>query len=420
MKRTSLITRILQISAAAAGLHATIDFINSPGLIVLVDLAIAGWLLLLVILNSRGNVNFVRWAALLSLSLMLLALGSFIPKENGLHLLFLPLLGSSFLFFDYDQHRAKFIASSFIIACYLLLELSDFRLFGVVNMLEEQYRASFIVNFLTASVLIYLILSFITKANAKAEQQLKEMAEEVQQHNESLSRANEELDRFVYSTSHDLRAPLMSLSGLLQLIENAPPTESITPYLSMMQGRIKKLSDFIDDITLYARNTRTPIQLVPIGLYPFIQEVLESHRYLHQESKIELRQLSDPHAIVISDTHRLLTIINNLVSNAIKYHRPGLSDQYVAVGAVVEQDQLHLWVEDNGPGIDPAVQARMFEMFFRGDERSGGSGLGLFIVKEAVAKLQGTIEVESTVGKGTTFHIWLPSLRSAEPAVQDA
>lgn len=408
MKDELLINRLLLLSASAAGLHALWDAFQNSATIATLDLAISLWLLVLLLLNNKGHDQFVRWAVLLSLSLMLLVLGSLIPKENGLHLLFFPLLCSTFILFRHQQLWTKIAGGGIIFCCYFLLEASNFHLFGNVPLLKAPDRVSFMVNFFTAGGLLFLILWYTTVAYHKAEQHLQQMAQEVREQNELLTKANEELDRFVYSSSHDLKAPLASINGLLQILETRSSVENLQPYLGLVQNRIHSLEHFIEDITQYARNARTRLQLAPVALHLFIKEVLDSHRFLHPEHKLELRQLTDPATVVVSDPQRLLTILNNLVSNAIKYHRLENSDPYIAVGAETAAGQLHLWIEDNGPGIDPAVQARMFEMFYRGDERSKGSGLGLYIVKEALEKLDGRLEVSSELGIGTTFHVWIP------------
>lgn len=177
----------------------------------------------------------------------------------------------------------------------------------------------------------------------------------------------------------------------------------------MMRNRIDKLISFINDITAYSRNARLSLQPEPMLLDVLAQEVISSHQYLYHDRQLELRNEIQVEEAVLVDRQRIVTVLNNLFSNAIRYHRMQHPNPFVALGASLEGKQLHFWVTDNGPGIAPEVQSRMFEMFYRGDERSGGSGLGLYIVKEAIEKLAGKITVDSVVGKGTTFHVWVPT-----------
>ena len=104
---------------------------------------------------------------------------------------------------------------------------------------------------------------------------------------------------------------------------------------------------------------------------------------------------------------RLKIILNNLLSNAIKFQSPQKSDQYIRVSSHATAEKYVIQVEDNGDGIKSEHKEKIFEMFFRGTQRSRGSGLGLYIAREAAEKIQGKIEVESEYGKGTLFHIEL-------------
>jgi signal transduction histidine kinase len=418
MNNQHLINRLLLVAAAAAGLQALWDAYQGSLAIALLDLVILLWLSGLMVLNKVSSKPFVPYCMLFSMGVILLVTGSIIPKENGLHLLFLPLMCSVFILFSYKQHLGKILGGGFVLGCYLLLEATDFRLFGELPLLEEPDRISFTVNFLASGVALFLIFSFITHANFKAEKHLQEMADEAQKKNEELTKVNEELDRFVYSTSHDLRAPLLSVLGLIQLMEKKPSDETQQSYMKMMRKRISNLEAFINDITAYARNARLPLQPEPVLLQALIDEVFSNHHFLHEDHSIELRKDIQFREMILVDRQRLNTILNNLVSNAIKYHRLQYPEAQVTVGASLEGEELHLWIADNGPGIPDNVQARMFEMFYRGNERSGGSGLGLYIVKEATEKLGGRIKAESVYGEGSTFHVWMPVKKAEQESLQ--
>ena len=111
-----------------------------------------------------------------------------------------------------------------------------------------------------------------------------------------------------------------------------------------------------------------------------------------------------------SDHYRLSLILNNLISNAIKYSDPKKDESFINISIELDTEQASLIFRDNGIGIDNAYIQKVFNMFFRATETNEGAGLGLYIVKEAVEKLCGTIQLESQPGKGTTFRIALPNL----------
>ncbi len=409
-KRNKLLSRVLLFTAAAGGLHAFWDLYQGVFVAVMTDIGIMFWMLLLYYLHQRNWTNVTRYGYLASASLIVLLYSSVVPRENGVNLLFLPLLSLAFVIFDYKQHLAKLLMCAMVIACYLLLEFTHYQLLGNIQLLKAPDNGSFIVNFLLSGALLYLSLNFITRANHSAEQHLQHLAEEMQHQNQELIKTNEELDRFVYSTSHDLRAPLLSVLGLVQLMEGKRAEDAQQPYLDMIRNRINNLESFINDITAFARNARLPLAPEMLELKPLVQEVITYQQLLYHDRKLDLHnEVYINHPIAI-DRQRLLTVLNSLVGNAIKYHRMQHPQAFVTIGARVQQEQLHLWVADNGPGIAIPVQARMFDMFYRGDERSGGSGLGLYIAKETVGKLGGKIAAESVPGQGTTFHVWLPLL----------
>ena len=121
-----------------------------------------------------------------------------------------------------------------------------------------------------------------------------------------------------------------------------------------------------------------------------------------------------------TDAYRLSVIVNNLVSNAIKYRDGSKDESVLLVNASFSPPELRLTVRDNGIGIPPEYMPRIFEMFFRATERSEGAGLGLYIVKETVEKLRGQIEVESEVGNYTTFTVTLHNLKDFSEEAEKA
>lgn len=257
--------------------------------------------------------------------------------------------------------------------------------------------------------------SFVLAAyiNRKRRQQLEalvsERTVELKRINEELSMRNSELDRFVYSTSHDLSAPLKSIRGLIMVAKMEQPTDSQLSYLHMMEKSVKKLEAFIADVINYSRNTRAPLQHSAINFNHFIQQVLDDHQYAPNYEKIEFIVEDSTTSVLMSDEMRLKIIFNNLISNAIKFHFIGNGKQpYVKIIAYEEPASFLFRVEDNGSGIHPQLKDRIFDMFFRATDSVQGSGLGLYILRETVHKLSGEVEVDTQLGVGTTFAIKLP------------
>ena len=229
--------------------------------------------------------------------------------------------------------------------------------------------------------------------------------------NEELVKINKKLDSFVYSVSHNLRAPLMSVLGLLNLVqlENQKNASQLDDYFSMMQQSIHKLDDTLKEILDYSRNARSELHLEPIDLNRMIAECFERLKYIDGSQNIKKNIAVRASAILYSDAYRLSLILNNLVSNAIKYHDPEKNSPEISIEADISEREFVLRFHDNGIGISNELVQRIFDMFFRATERSEGAGLGLYIVKETMDKLKGTIEVESRIGDGTAFVLRMPN-----------
>lgn len=233
------------------------------------------------------------------------------------------------------------------------------------------------------------------------------MFRQLREKNQDLLSINEELDKFVYSASHDLRAPLTSMQGLIELAKIQSDPEQIKVYLQLMEQSLQKQDDFIRDIIDFSRNKRTALTTKDIDLAKVIDDVIQQHMYMEDARGITI---SKEVALtkVRSDELRIKIILNNLLSNAIKYSDPKKDDRAIIIRTQQNNGTFQLQVEDNGLGIRKEDQGRIFDMFFVTNHAHKGSGLGLYITQETVQKLNGKITVESQFGIGTTFSIALP------------
>lgn len=235
----------------------------------------------------------------------------------------------------------------------------------------------------------------------------KKSGEEVLRKNAQLAKINEELDRFVYSASHDMRAPLSSLLGLIYLSERSTDVKEIQTYMQMMKERINTMEGFIREITDYSRNARVELTIEEIALASLVGELAQN--LAHSVGKpVRVENKIDGSLVLRTDRSRLKVIINNLISNAYKYHNLEQNDPRIIISCELNNGHANISIEDNGQGISPEHHERIFDMFFRASENSEGSGLGLYIVKETLQKLGGAIRVESSPGKGSTFTFTVP------------
>ena len=224
---------------------------------------------------------------------------------------------------------------------------------------------------------------------------------------EELSERNFELDQLMYKTSHDLRSPLSSILGLVNLANLDANNHLI--YLNKIEGRIKKLDEFIKSMLNYARVNRGEIHFESINLEELIQECIRELDHLENFNAVKTEiAVAGKNHIFKSDALRMRIIIGNIISNAYKYYNPAVKSK-LKIRAGINPMFAEITIHDNGIGIKREHLKKIFDMFYRATEKSQGSGLGMYIVKQAVDKLKGSTHVKSTFGKGTTIKIVVPN-----------
>jgi len=231
--------------------------------------------------------------------------------------------------------------------------------------------------------------------------------------NDQLKKTNDELDQFAYSVSHDLRAPLTSVMGILQLLKtDIANVVNVQMYLQLISKSVIRLDNYIREVLSISRNSRTIIENEKINFEEIVEEIKEDLAYLDEfkEVRIELNiNLQKEETIFRSDRIRVKAIFDNLISNAIRYHNPYQEGSFVNITVHINENEARINITDNGLGISKNHIAHIFDMFYRANDQKMGSGLGLYIVKETILKLKGTIEIDSVPNEGTIFHIVLPN-----------
>jgi signal transduction histidine kinase len=239
--------------------------------------------------------------------------------------------------------------------------------------------------------------------------QLLEQQVQLKDAYDELTVINNELDNFVYRSSHDLVAPLKSLRGLIQIAQQEPSEDQKKFYFQLMNTSINKLEEFIKSIMDFSTNTKKPIEYKEVSLTEVIESIIEDIKYYTNSEKVELRRSFDEDFILETDAKRLHIILSNLITNAVKYHNYDQDDQaYVEVTANKKGTYYELIVKDNGQGIPEEFHEKIFDMFFRAHQGSEGSGLGLYIVVDILKVLHGEIEFTSKLRQGSQFVIKLP------------
>ncbi len=249
-----------------------------------------------------------------------------------------------------------------------------------------------------------------TRSLEEQKENLKDKNLRIKEQNKELRKLNAELDNFVYSVSHDLKSPIASMLGLIQLSRSEENIKTLKQYLEMMEKSLSKQNEFISEILDYARNARLTLSPDQIKFQELIENSFEQYQFIEQWKSIIKEITVDQNEVFVTDRQRLNILLNNLISNAMKYSTVGNTNPKVHIKVTADNDKAKIEVIDNGCGIKPERIDKVFDMFYRADEKRSGSGLGLYIVRETVDKLHGTIHIESTVGEGTNVTIVVPNL----------
>lgn len=235
----------------------------------------------------------------------------------------------------------------------------------------------------------------------------------LKQRNRELKKLNRELDNFLYSTAHDLRSPLSSLLGLINIMRHENRQPELENHLDMMEKSIQRSENFISQIVSYSKNKRLEHTVELIDLKCIINDILEDHRFIQGANRISKMITINNIVPLYSDKNRITILLANLISNAIKYADLKKTSPYIRIIANISEDFLDIHFQDNGLGIRKEHLPNIFKMFYRAHETSKGSGLGLFIFKETINNMNGQVSVDSTEYVGTQFHIQLPNLYEA-------
>jgi signal transduction histidine kinase len=226
-----------------------------------------------------------------------------------------------------------------------------------------------------------------------------------------LQRLNFELDNFVYHASHDIRSPLRSLMGLIEILKTETKPAEIRKIIEMVSGSINRLDKFVVDLLAMSRDDRMKDpDSVAINFMVEVNNSITNFHHVYTTRNLEIRTKIIQWYPFHSDLTKIRIILNNLISNSIKYRKNSEEDfSYINIDIETSDREAKIIIEDNGEGIPKDKLEKIFDMFYRASENSEGSGLGMYIVKNVIKKLHAKIDVHSKEGEGTKFTIVVPN-----------
>jgi signal transduction histidine kinase len=336
-----------------------------------------------------------------TLNVIFFVLAALVHRECAVNMLLMALMGVSLVVHGQRDFLAGLTFACLALTSLIILEVTDYAVFGSYKILEHASVFNAVINVVSAAVTLTLSIIFLVYQNYRSELGLLKREEQ-------LSRTNAKLDRVLYSASHDLRAPLNSIKGLINVASRESHADTLKQYFALVDDRVAKLDNFVLDILELSKAEKAAIVREEVSIRQLVDEVANSLRYMDGAQKIAMIHEFSDVDFVHTDRKRLSVVLNNLISNAIKYRHAARAQSWVKILVQQKASTLELIVQDNGMGIAQEHQPRVFDMFYRATQQGSGSGLGLFLVKEAIEQLNGNITLHSAIGEGTTFTISLP------------
>ncbi len=364
--------------------------------------------LLVIYLNNKGHFMVARIILAIGVNALAIFFTAVLVRDMGVYIFSVCINFGVFVAFGYERLKYSWAIVTISIIGFLFAMFHPFARLTGDFVTSDYINKNLLTIYLIASFSAVVIVYYMLRLNHKFESTLMMREKDIEFRNQELMKVNSELDKFFYSASHDMRAPLTSIKGLIHLMEMTEDVKELKDYAAMLKGRAENLDQFIRSISEYAANSRKQINLQVLNLKSVLKENLENFKFYPGSSKVKVILDVPGDFLINSDSVRLQVIFGNIISNAFKYHDLSKVDPYLKISSVVSASTLQIYFEDNGSGIREEYLSKIFSMFYRAHTQSEGAGLGLFIVREAIDKLNGTIDVKSTYGVGTTFIVSLP------------
>lgn len=240
---------------------------------------------------------------------------------------------------------------------------------------------------------------------AAQKEELTAAVEELMSKNKELQDRNQELDQLLYRSSHDLRSPVTSMFGVLNLLKSAPIPPDFQVYCDHFEKMMKQMNAVVNTLDQLGKSTLEDILLEPLSVRSLIDECIQQLSHLPNFPHIQFTATHEGLDVIQSDQQLLHIMLQCLLSNAVIFREPKPGTVQIRTSA--SSRELSLEIIDDGEGISDSVAPHIFNMFYRGSEKSTGQGMGLYLVKKIVWRLRGDL-TWSSAGGHTTFRILIP------------
>ena len=409
LKRALLTIQVTLVAIVVSFLFSLIDIAQGHYINAIVDSSATLVFIFSLYIISHGKISHGKLLVVIYACFTLLINGSKDGRHAGNEFLWFPIIGGVFLFFSYRERYFIIFGIIGIIISIILLEYTKYSFFLNPAIDSELLYMNYLLSFSISVLMICFYMYYLIKANKDSEKKLVRLNNTLLNRNENLKKINNELDSFVYKASHDMRAPLTSLLGLIEVSRAETNLATLKEFSVMKEKSIRKLDSYIVDILNISRNARMEIEMREINFKEMVDGVFEQLYFLENVSSLRKNIVIEQKGGFYCDQARLNIIFSNLISNSIRYMDITKEESKIDILIKGNEEEVSIVISDNGQGISADHLSKVFNMFYRATDNSNGSGLGLYIVKETLLKLKGTIRINSEVRKFTTIELKIPN-----------
>ena len=290
-KPNILLSQFSVIAIIASLIEAVNDMIYYNYIAVFLDLALVIIFIFTFQLNEKKKHLLAKFLFIVLGNGFIFFSAGVISKSVGLYLIFFPMIAIGFLIFNNEERRLKYYSVIYVVMLLLILEIFNYQPFGDINWtFNKSEVSSFYVNmFVSVSAIVFAMYNFDV-INSKIDQVRVDALSQLEQKNTELEKTNEELDHFVYSASHDLKAPLSSILGLVNIAKYEIEDKNAMDYFVRIEDRVSRLTSFIKDVIEISKNTRTEIQSESVQIEALIDDIIENNSYIEGMENIDFRK----------------------------------------------------------------------------------------------------------------------------------
>lgn len=225
-----------------------------------------------------------------------------------------------------------------------------------------------------------------------------------------LAKAREIINEFIHSCSHSMRGPLKSITGLVNLLQRDPANDHNIEYVERILQSVREMESRLNHLEQSLENSRKNFIIESVDMHAFVHTVIDEVKKETGFTDIVLNIHVEQSESFYTDINCFKIFVKNLILNAVNFSDESKTEKFVDILVNASGRSCSIHVNDNGIGISPEEQDKIFQLFYRGTAKAAGSGVGLYVVHEIVKKLGGSISVNSAVGAGANFFVWIPNL----------